>query len=95
VVYDVWEVVLDERVFGVWKTVVALVSCVELVARADGVTAVWVTAIMMVSDVCVAVGDGVTTASVPDDMLESDGDVDGVVVGVVVVCVNVRVLASE
>jgi hypothetical protein len=49
-----WETTVDVRVFGVCKTVVTLVSCVDLVAHVYGVTAVWVTVVVMVSDACVA-----------------------------------------
>jgi hypothetical protein len=49
-----WETVADVRIFGMWKTVVAFVNCEELDASFDGVAAVWVTVVMLVSDVCVA-----------------------------------------
>jgi hypothetical protein len=55
-----WETADDVMVFGVWKTVVALASCVELVASIDGVTAVWMTVDVLVSGGCVTGGDGVT-----------------------------------
>jgi hypothetical protein len=53
-------------------TVVALVSCVELVAHVDGVNAEWATAGVLVSDVCVAATDGVTVVLVTASVLESD-----------------------
>jgi hypothetical protein len=53
----------------VWKTVVALVRCVELVALVDGVTVVWVTVVVLVSDVCVAACDGVTAVLVTAHVL--------------------------
>jgi hypothetical protein len=67
------------RVFGGWKTVVALVSCVELEAHVDGATSVWVPDVELVSDVCVAVGDGiivgwVTTAELISDVCLADDD---------------------
>jgi hypothetical protein len=40
--------------------VVAFVICVELAVHVDGVHAAWVTVVVMVSTVCVAVRDGFT-----------------------------------
>jgi hypothetical protein len=54
VVFSKWDAVAYVRVFCVGNTVVALVSCVEQIAHVNGVTAVWVTIDILVSDVCVA-----------------------------------------
>jgi hypothetical protein len=82
------------RVFGVWKTVVAFVSYMELVAHVDGVTTVWVTSDVLLSDVCVAACDGVTVIWVTFVVMLSyicvaAGD------GVTVVWVTVVVVVSK
>jgi hypothetical protein len=49
VVSSMWETTANVRVFAVRKTVVAFVSCMELVACVDGAIAVWVTVVVQVS----------------------------------------------
>jgi hypothetical protein len=72
----VWESI-DMSVFGEWKIALAFVRCMDNVAHVDGVTAVWVTVAVMVSDVCVVARYGVTAAWVPVVVLVSDIGVAG------------------
>ena len=75
-----------------WEVVVAFMSCVELVTPVDGVTAVWVTVVVLVRDVCAAAGDGVTTVWVTVDVLVGDICVAATSDGVTAVWVTVDVL---
>jgi hypothetical protein len=70
VVSSEWWGIAYVRVFGVWKTVMAVVSCVGMVAPIDGVTAVRATAYVLVSDACVAAIDCVSDVCATETMCE-------------------------
>jgi apolipoprotein N-acyltransferase len=92
-----WQTFDDVRVCGVLKTVVVFVSFVELVPIVDGVNAVCVTDVVLLSDIYVAASDGVTAVWVTTFVLVSDGYavVDVLVVGVIVVFVIVGLVAND
>jgi hypothetical protein len=83
------------------ETVVAFVSSVEFIAHVDGLSAVcrttvvWVTAEVLVSDICVVVGDGVTAVWVTADVVVCEWRVPAVVERVISVCVTVEVMVSD
>jgi hypothetical protein len=54
-----WETDVNVRVNGVWKIIVAVESCAELVNLIDSVNAVVFTVVVLANDVCVAASDWV------------------------------------